>query len=357
MSDGQPTPPKNRKIIDNFCYTDLKQTSLSMEWTIGSFRLLNLKNNEFLESFSFCSDSSEGGGSWRLRLYPKGEPSTQDYIGLYAICTMWRDIAVKCDVCVVDVNNQEDHRASFECKMTSDSYGFSKFLKRTDLDDGLLPDGRLTIRCYLTVMHLNSSRQTTGRSTMAYRHPNATLSKDFANLLEEKIFTDVVLTVDDRKFSVHKSVLAARSPVFRAMFSHPMRESEQNIVVIDDTSEKVLGEVLYFIYSGKVSEGLTVNLALDLLQAADKYCLLDLKATCCSFLKQNLTESSVFDIVTVADLHSMDDLKLACIDFICTHGRHFMFRTGGFPKVPANISEGIIRELFKRQGSSDRLKC
>jgi speckle-type POZ protein len=70
------------------------------------------------------------------------------------------------------------------------------------------------------------------------------------------------------EFQAHKAVLAARSPVFAAMFEHEMEERKQGRVEITDVETEVLREMLRFIYTGKAG-GLD-KMADDLLAAADK---------------------------------------------------------------------------------------
>uniref|UniRef100_A0A915J076 BTB domain-containing protein n=1 Tax=Romanomermis culicivorax TaxID=13658 RepID=A0A915J076_ROMCU len=56
------------------------------------------------------------------------------------------------------------------------------------------------------------------------------LSSDLGDLFESGRFADFTLILDDdRRFPVHKSILAARSPVFEAMFEHEMEEKRNNI--------------------------------------------------------------------------------------------------------------------------------
>lgn len=63
-------------------------------------------------------------------------------------------------------------------------------------------------------------------------------------------------------------LLAARSPVFQAMFEHEMEERKHNRVDITDVDHEVLREMLRFIYTGKASN--LEKMADDLLAAADK---------------------------------------------------------------------------------------
>lgn len=63
-------------------------------------------------------------------------------------------------------------------------------------------------------------------------------------------------------------LLAARSPVFAAMFEHEMEERKHNRVEITDVDHEVLREMLRFIYTGKAAN--LEKMADDLLAAADK---------------------------------------------------------------------------------------
>ncbi|GIX92626.1 speckle-type POZ protein [Caerostris extrusa] len=53
-------------------------------------------------------------------------------------------------------------------------------------------------------------------------------------LLREKILCDVTLQVGSEEFPAHKAILAARSPVFKAMFTRDMQETARNAVDISD---------------------------------------------------------------------------------------------------------------------------
>ena len=57
------------------------------------------------------------------------------------------------------------------------------------------------------------------------RVPECTLSSDLGALQDRGTFSDVTLSVGGRVFQAHKALLAARSPVFAAMFEHSMEES------------------------------------------------------------------------------------------------------------------------------------
>ncbi|GBN90973.1 hypothetical protein AVEN_88906-1 [Araneus ventricosus] len=60
------------------------------------------------------------------------------------------------------------------------------------------------------------------------------LKNDFQNLLQEGTLSDFTIKVGDKNFQVHKAVLCARSPTFKAMLTRNMKENEENLVDISD---------------------------------------------------------------------------------------------------------------------------
>ncbi len=99
--------------------------------------------------------------------------------------------------------------------------------------------------------------------------PDDNLHTDLGKLLEDGSFSDFALVVGDQRLPVHKAILAARSPVFAAMFGHiEMDENKNGIVQIKDLEPDVLREMLKFIYTGKTTQ--LETMADELLSAADK---------------------------------------------------------------------------------------
>ena len=98
------------------------------------------------------------------------------------------------------------------------------------------------------------------------------MSNDYESLLTDGKFTDVVLLVDGTELKAHKSILAARSKVFAAMFEHECLEKEQTRVTITDVAADVFEEMLRYIYSAKTPD--LDQFAPKLLAAADKVCII-----------------------------------------------------------------------------------
>ena len=81
---------------------------------------------------------------------------------------------------------------------------------------------------YVQVSVVADAHNATGSMHDYPRVPECTLSSDLGGLQDRGTFSDVTLSVGDageRVFKAHKALLAARSPVFAAMFEHSMEES------------------------------------------------------------------------------------------------------------------------------------
>ena len=86
--------------------------------------------------------------------------------------------------------------------------------------------------------------------------------------MESGTLADFTMVVDGKEFAVHKAILGARSPVFARMFQNEMREQIESRLELTDVEVEVFGELLRYIYSGKVPD--MDKFASDLFVAADK---------------------------------------------------------------------------------------
>lgn len=211
-----------------------------------------------------------------------------------------------------------------------------------DEGNGLLPEDKLTLFCEVSVVQesVNFSGQS---NMMQLKVPDCRLSKDFENLLNDSEFTDCTFSVGGVEFKAHKAIVAARSPVFRAMFGHQMEESKCNRVVIQDISSDVFKEMLSFLYTGAAPN--LDGMASELLAAADKYHLERLKVMCEESLCTNLDVHNAADIVVLADLHSAHQLKQVSLDFINSHAMDVM-ETIGFTQMVSSHPH-LIAEAFR----------
>lgn len=184
------------------------------------------------------------------------------------------------------------------------------------------------------------------------------LSNDLSHLLESKQFTDMTLVVDDGEFKVHRGILAARSPVFSAMFDNKMKEGLSGTAVIEDLDKEVLNELLYYIYSGRVKN--LKEFGPSLLVASDKYNIPLLKEICEDFLSRNLTTEMACEELILADIHDCKILKPLVIDFIIENAVLITKTTGwkniikSHPFLVAEMFEALASSLEEKEKVSER---
>jgi hypothetical protein len=130
----------------------------------------------------------------------------------------------------------------------------------------------------------------------------------------------------------HATILAARSPVFAAMFQHDMREKKTGKVVIEDINPIIFNDLLHYIYSGRIPSPLNEKTAQLMFMAADKYNIDDLKEYCVTFLLSQMQATNALDLLIWAHLNSIEKIKEASLNFVAANGK-VIFQTSEWEKI------------------------
>ncbi|KAF5834295.1 hypothetical protein DUNSADRAFT_9118 [Dunaliella salina] len=153
------------------------------------------------------------------------------------------------------------------------------------------------------------------------RVPTPSLGEDLGQLLMSGEGTDCEFAVEDEVMRVHKIILEARSPVFHALLTSPMREGQEGRVKIVDIKAPVFRALLHFVYTDSLPEehegpNLDVPMAQHLLVAADQYQLTRLRRICERRLCETVNVETVATTLTLAEQNHAEDLKKVCLDFV-----------------------------------------
>ena len=115
-----------------------------------------------------------------------------------------------------------------------------------------------------------------GKTLFGSKNPDDILQKthqrqkkvcdDLGQVLADKEFSDIEIKCNETVFPCHQLILAARSPVFKAMIQAEMKEKQTKKIVIKDSNPRTVAEMLNFMYTGDI-----------LLDTAIKNCLQDIK--------------------------------------------------------------------------------
>nr|XP_034579193.1 BTB/POZ domain-containing protein At1g55760-like [Setaria viridis] len=131
-------------------------------------------------------------------------------------------------------------------------------------------------------------------------------------MLNNGIFSDILVNADGGSIKAHRAVLAARSPVFMCMFSIDLEEKEQCIVDISDMSLEACRAFIRYIY-GSIPEEEFLAHRSELLSAGDKYDIVELKNMCEISMVDDADNDNVPERLQMAHLYGLSTLKKTCM--------------------------------------------
>ncbi|CAN6177195.1 unnamed protein product [Urochloa humidicola] len=216
-------------------------------------------------------------------------------------------------------------------------------------------DGNIFVQCVLTVL-LDPKDMTPGAAAGAKASvtvPSADLHRQFGELLRNQTGVDVTFLIAGERIAAHRSMLAARSPVFMAELFGGMKEEASACIEINDMEVEVFRTLLHFVYTDTVpelekkGEQATV-MAQHLLEAADRYGLERLKRICVEKVSEEISVDTVATTLVLAEQHGCLELKSRCMEFILDPpgNLHAVATTEGFKHLEASCPSVLI-ELRK----------
>eukprot|EP00571_Detonula_confervacea_P010412 CAMPEP_0172303502 /NCGR_PEP_ID=MMETSP1058-20130122/5034_1 /TAXON_ID=83371 /ORGANISM="Detonula confervacea, Strain CCMP 353" /LENGTH=400 /DNA_ID=CAMNT_0013014343 /DNA_START=117 /DNA_END=1319 /DNA_ORIENTATION=- len=125
-------------------------------------------------------------------------------------------------------------------------------------------------------------------------------------------------------------------------------------VPIADVNPDIFRHMLYYIYGGKVSdEELKAN-AKDIIDAADKYGVVNLKleAEACYAKSITLTVDNMLDNLLYADAKNCALLKEVVMDFIVENGRDILGKVS-FEDVPGSMMTDLLTAMTRKTKKDD----
>ncbi|CAL5011124.1 unnamed protein product [Urochloa decumbens] len=233
--------------------------------------------------------------------------------------------------------------------------GYSGYLQNRSVFEAstVLRDDCLTMECIVTV--IRRPRISEVKSFPKIEVPPSDITLHFAKMLEEKVGVDVTFSVGGQNVVAHKMVLATRSPVFKAEFYGPLRETGMEPIIIRSVQPDVFKALLHFIYTDtlppfdNLGEDGHREMIRHLLIAADRYAVERLKLMCHSILCENLNVQTVAITLALADQHHCGMLKDACIEFMsCSSVMDVVEATQGYKDLKRTCPSVAVEVLEKR---------
>ncbi|XP_059122568.1 LOW QUALITY PROTEIN: speckle-type POZ protein-like [Peromyscus eremicus] len=336
-------------------HTQISIQNIFYRWTISNFRFFLEEIQESIRSPTFSIGAND---KWCLRIHPKGvDVESADYLSVYLVLLscLKSPVWAKFQFLILSTDGETTHGESktivsrFEPGV---ELGFKKFILRNFLLSfvpWLLPDDKLNLLCKVSMVDDSLSTSDQNRKPRI-QVPRFTLADELGELWENSHITDCCLVVAGQEFQAHKAILAARSPVFRAMFEHDMKESRKNRFEIPNLEPQVFKAMMGFIYTGKIPD--LDSMADVLLAAADKYGLERLKVMCEDALCRDLSVENAAHTLVLADLHRAGHLKTQALDFITAHASEIS-ETSGW-KTMVESCPHLLAESYHSLASAHR---
>ncbi|XP_028617451.1 TD and POZ domain-containing protein 1-like [Grammomys surdaster] len=335
----------------NWGYTQISVQKFCCEWTISNFSFCMGGSRKEITSPLFSLEANEEV-AWCLRVHPNGvDEESKDYLSVFLELLSHPESPVwaKYEFWIINCQGEKFQRMkspNVKSFLQNEKRGFKKFILRDPLLSNphwLLPKDQLTLCCKVSIVggFYSMPGQNMKPEIKDSRHR---WTDDLGELWKNSLFSDCCLLVDGHEFRAHKAILAARSPVFRAMFEHEMKEKLTNRIEIHDLDPQVFKEMMGFIYTGKMPHFHSHSMATGVLAAADKYGLEDLMAMCEDALCRNFSVENAAYTLILADLHSRNHLKTQALDFISLHASEVSETSGWKSMVKSHPH--LVAEAF-----------
>ena len=162
-------------------------------------------------------------------------------------------------------------------------------------------------------------------STYMYQVPEHHLNscQQIYELWRKRDLCDINLIAEDGEgraivsLPVHRVVLSANIPYFRAMFSSNMQESSQRDVTIKNMDSEGLKRIVGFAYSGKLE--ITEQTSKGILATASLLNLPSIVSTCARFIGKRLSPANCLDTAEFARLHQLETLEAMAEKYAFEH--------------------------------------
>ncbi|KAI3916831.1 hypothetical protein MKW92_003448 [Papaver armeniacum] len=290
-----------------------------------------------------------GGYDWMIRFYPDGDnQASEEYISMFIELASPGEVKASFEINLLDQRRE----GQFYSRSTSTSpITFKTGTAWSEFEtSNYLKDDRLSIHGTVSIVQT--------RFEEGKRHvipvPPSDMIQNLKGLLKSEIGSDVTFQVASEEFRAHKSILAARSLVFKAMFFGLVGNPDMETVVVEELDPFAFRAMLLFLYSDELPEThelsdsdspcTSTTIMRHLLTAADRYNLARLRQMCEAKLYEDIAANNVAETLALAELHQCLELKTACLKFAAKpENLNEVMQSDGY----ADLEKSLVTDLLK----------
>jgi speckle-type POZ protein len=325
--------------------------------TFDNFKDLPSEKGQAVKSSEFSCF-----GSWQLSLYPGGENDSSDgMVGLFLERrSEGKKLALKYSL-TIDYNDGEDQiirraKAVFEGSPGDFHWGWPNFCQRKEIigiegeDEGYLVKGALVIH---VSMELNEFFPKNKTSSIMLKLFNDENSADVVFEICEQQQNQSISESDRKRartstaklYHAHRLILQHYSSELSALCA---TSDDMTPIIITDVKPEVFRHLLYYVYGGEITEEEYVDNERDIINAADKYGVTNLKLEAEVWCVKN-TEVTIENMIdTLLYAHAMNCalLKESVMDFILEHKQEVVQQVS-FRDAPGDLCNDLLAAVLR----------
>ena len=339
-------------------------------WTTFQFKLVGFRDyadvtsstDDWLDTPKFSYEGDE----WLLRICPGGDSNVDDgYLSVFIAYTAikGRKSALKFEVQILDKSGRKRKKKKhatlqkdvFENTDNFPVRGFTKLMLLSDILDesqNILDEfGSITIAV---------SMKDTPSTAFVPKNP-------FQDIVQNKFLdeetSDVCFEVSTAEpnedntvrarrtiqFHAHRFILNMCAPMLAELFGE-----ESTAVSVNDIKPDVFQQLLWYVYGGNVPKAPLKEYAKDIIDAADKYSIVNLKLEAeAAYVKSTrITAANVMDNLLYADAKNLALLKETVMDFLVANGTEVIGNVS-FANFPPQLVNDLLVATTRSRNEGD----
>ena len=332
--------------------TNIKNAKVSLAWKSFHFDVQNFKDLPTTKDhYVKTPEFSCNGHQWYLLFYPGGEEDADEgYVSISLIHHSEGSIAANYEVMIIDKFGEKEKSRQYINDFEGDGYCCPNFIKHSDILDEskniLDSDGTLTVAV---------SIEEEPSDVFVPKNPlNKLIQGIFLDESTADVCFEVISSADAKKgrkkkakasdlFHAHHHILKMGAPMLADLFDLNDSDGKLATVTITDVKPDIFRHILYYVYGGSVPEEELKVHAKAIIDAADKYSIVNLKLEAeASYVKSTvITMDNAMDNLLYADAKNCPLLKEAVMNFLAANHYEASEKIS-FNDVPGHLMKDLL---------------
>ncbi len=339
-------------------HTKIKSAKVSIAFKSFQFNLQNFKDlsttkNHYVETPKFSCNGHE----WVLKIYPGGvDEADEGYVSIFLHHQSEGGIEINYELMILDKfgvrkNRKKALKKPDPFRGMSSYWGWANFIKRSHILDEseniLDSDGTLTVA--VSIKEEPSDVFVPNNPFQKIVLQDMFLNEDTADVCFEVISSAAAKKGRKKKakaselFHAHRQILKMGAPMLANLFDLDDSDGKLATVTITDVNPDIFRHMLYYVYGGSLPEEYLKTHAKDVIDAADKYSIVNLKleAEAAYFKSNKVTMENAMDNLLYADAKNCALLKEAVMNFLAANHYEAVEKIS-FNDVPGHLMKDLL---------------